>query len=317
MDETTPQYSVVDGEQDIFEINPVTTKLNNIKNIVDENAKPFGEIVKDFLVDKSLCVYILTPCFGSVCYVNYVQCLIATRDLLNTFGIKVRLEFCKNDSLVSRARNNLVAKAMANPETTHILFIDNDITWDPVDVLRLIISDKQLLGGVYPLKHYDWSKLLVDEGNPYNSNIVQSWLNKKNQSEFKDVISDEKLIQHKLLKYNINYLGNVLSIEHNLAKVKHLATGFMMFKRDVVEKMSKAFPSTKYTDDVYFLEPHENEFAYALFDCGVEDDHYFSEDWLFCHRWQKMGGEVWIDVSIMLTHTGIEDYSGSFISAIL
>jgi hypothetical protein len=91
----------------------------------------------------------------------------------------------------------------------------------------------------------------------------------------------------------------------------------MMFKREVIEKMSQSFPSTKYTDDVHFLQSHENKYAYALFDCGVEDDHYFSEDWLFCHRWSKMGGEIWIDVSILLTHTGIEDYSGSYLSSIL
>jgi hypothetical protein len=131
------------------------------------------------------------------------------------------------------------------------------------------------------------------------------------------MFTDEQFIQHKLLRYNINYLNNTLSIDHNLAQVRHLATGFMMFKREVIEKMSQSFPSTKYTDDVHFLQPHENKYAYALFDCGVEDDHYFSEDWLFCHRWSKMGGEIWIDVSILLTHTGIEDYSGSYLSSIL
>ena len=119
------------------------------------------------------------------------------------------------------------------------------------------------------------------------------------------------------MRYNINYLETVLKIEKNLARVRHLATGFMMFKREVIEKMSKAFPSTKYVDDVSFLQPHENEFAYALFDCGVEDGHYFSEDWLFCHRWTKMGGSIWIDVTINLTHTGIEDYNGSYLASIL
>ena len=91
----------------------------------------------------------------------------------------------------------------------------------------------------------------------------------------------------------------------------------MMIKRSTIEKMSQAFPSTKYTDDVGFLQGKENDFAYALFDCGVEDDHYYSEDWLFCHRWQKMGGDIYIDVSINLTHSGMEDYCGSFIASIV
>jgi hypothetical protein len=92
----------------------------------------------------------------------------------------------------------------------------------------------------------------------------------------------------------------------------------MMFKRSTIEQMQLAYPSTKYTDDVGFLQkPEENKHAYALFDCGVEDDHYLSEDWMFCHRWTKMGGSVYLDVSINLTHTGLEDYAGSFISAFI
>ena len=91
----------------------------------------------------------------------------------------------------------------------------------------------------------------------------------------------------------------------------------MMIRRDVIENLSTAFPSTKYTDDVSFLKPEENQFAYALFDCGVEDDHYYSEDWMFCHRWTKLGGSVYIDVTINLMHTGIEDYRGSLISSLL
>jgi hypothetical protein len=81
--------------------------------------------------------------------------------------------------------------------------------------------------------------------------------------------------------------------------------------------MAKAYPSTKYTDDVGFLMPNENKWAYALFDCGVEDDHYYSEDWLFCHRWSKMGGNIYLDVSINLKHSGMEDYNGSFIASVI
>jgi hypothetical protein len=237
---------------------------------------------------------------------------MATVDMFRSLGIEHKVEFCRNDSLVSRARNNLVAKAMNDPLTTNILFIDADITWDPIDVLKLILSDKSLVGGVYPIKQYFWNKLVKE-----NDNVVKTWIDKKNDSQFKNHITDSAMIQHNLLRYNINYIDNVLSIDHNLAKVKHLATGFMMFKRSVIEKMSKAYPATKYTDDVGFLKGTENNFAYALFDCGVEDDHYYSEDWLFCHRWSKMGGSIYIDVGINLTHTGNEDFKGCYIASMM
>ena len=115
----------------------------------------------------------------------------------------------------------------------------------------------------------------------------------------------------------MNYLSNNLQVEGNIAKIKHLATGFMMIRRSVIENMMKAFPSVKYVDDINFLEPHENEFAYALFDCGVEDGHYFSEDWMFCQRWTKMGGSIYLDVTVSLSHSGVEDFKGSYVATIL
>jgi len=281
---------------------------NNDKN--DSNIS-LDTLIRTYVSEKNPCVYLLTPCFASLCYVNYVTCLMNTIATFREYKIDLQIEFCRNDSLVSRARNNLVARAMANPKMTHIMFIDNDISWDPLDILKLLISDKNLVGGIYPLKNYDWSKLAN------NPNIINELIDKKNNSQLNNIITNESMIQYNLLKYNVNYLSTVLKIEKNLTKVKHLATGFMMIQRNVIEKMSMAFPSTKYIDDVGFLKPHENEFAYALFDCGVEEGHYFSEDWLFCHRWTKMGGSIWIDISIFLTHTGIEDYRGCYMSSLI
>ena len=270
----------------------------------------FEKRVKDFAEKTNPYVCILTPCYGGVSFIEYVTSLINTLNLFRTLGINIKIEFCRNDSLVSRARNNLVAKALNDPKVTHILFIDNDIIWEPISVLKLLLSDKAIIGGVYPLKNYFWNKLT-------EPNIVKNWIDAKNSSMLKDIISDEGIVQNKLLNYNLNLLPEGLTIENNIGRVKHIATGFMMIKRDTLEKMFAAFPSTKYTDDVSFLRPEENRFAYALFDCGVEDDHYYSEDWMFCSRWSKMGGEIWVDISINLTHIGIERYSGSYLSQLV
>ena len=239
---------------------------------------------------------------------------------MNTFrslNIDVQVEFCKNDSLVSRARNNLIARAMFDKKMTHVLFIDSDISWEPTSILKLLVSNKHLVGGVYPLKHYNWDKLVKDPLNPYKSDIVPSWIKSKNESQLKDIIDDETIIQNKLLNYNVNYLDNYLTIDDNLAKVKHTATGFMMIQRDTFDKMFTYYKSTKYIDDVGFLTETENDYAHALFDCCIEDGHYLSEDWLFCERWSRLGDEVYADVNINLTHSGLEDFKGSYVSSMI
>lgn len=267
-------------------------------SLTDESIRQYVTIYKPYL-------YILTPCYGSMCFVNYISCLLETVKVFNKYGIEFQVEFCRNDSLVSRARNNLVARAMTNERTTHIMFIDTDITWSSNDIIKLMMTNEMLVGGIYPLKNINWNKL----------NDIQKWKDKRDKQTIIKNLSDEQLIQHNVLQYNVNYnvSNNQVSIEKNLIDVRHLATGFMMIRRETIETMQKAFPSTKYTDDVSCLEPHENKHAYALFDCGVIDDHYYSEDFLFCQRWINMGGKVKADITINLYHTGIYDFKGSLL----
>jgi hypothetical protein len=271
--------------------------------------------IRKFVKERKPHLYILTPVYGGMCHVSYLTCILATKELFAKMECPLTIEFCKNDSLVSRARNNLVAKAMHNPSTTHILFIDSDITWNPFDVFRLLLDDKNLVGGVYPLKRYNWDRLKpsAESGKPSN---IDNWVERRNKTSLKDFIDEDVMIQCNMVNYNSNYLSPEIKIENGLIRVKHMATGFMMIRRDTLEKMMYAFPSTKYTDDVGFLQGEQNKYAYALFDCGVEEGHYMSEDWMFCNRWRKMGGEVFYDVHICLTHTGPEDFRGAYIASL-
>ena len=267
--------------------------------------------IKDYIAKHNPGLVILTPCYNSTVFVSYMESLIQTFAMCKEFGLRMKVHFCKNDSLVSRARNNLVAKAMTDKNMTHMLFIDADITWDPIDIIKLILADKGVVGGIYPIKNYNWGNFSEDP------DFVRKIMAKKQNSQLNNMMTDLQFLKTNMVKYNVNYESSVLNVTNNLAKVRHLATGFMMIKRAVIESMMRGFPDTKYTDDVGFLTGDENNFAYALFDCGVEEGHYFSEDWLFCHRWTKMGGGVYIDVTINLDHTGIETFKGSYISSIM
>ena len=206
---------------------------------------------------------------------------------------------------------------MNDPSITHFLFIDNDITWHPEDIIKLLCHNKNIIGGVYPIKKYNWSNLLIQNTSTGEYDSIRELKYKKDKSILNGEITDENYIRSRLVNYNLNYLDGKLTVNNNIAKVKHVATGFMLIKRDVIKKMSQAFPSTKYKDDVNFLTPDENKHAYALFECGIENETYFSEDWLFCNRWINMGGNIFVDVTICLDHSGLEDYKGAYISTII
>lgn len=110
-----------------------------------------------------------------------------------------------------------------------------------------------------------------------------------------------------------NYVINLLpqtKIQGDIFTVDTMGTGFLLFQREVYEKLIKAHPETKYVDDVGLGKEFE-PMMYAIFDCKIDArGHYLSEDWLFCRRWQDIGGEIWAHGKTLLNHIGHYEYQG-------
>jgi hypothetical protein len=85
---------------------------------------------------------------------------------------------------------------MSDEKMTHILFIDADIIWNPYDIIKLLMNDKHVVGGAYPLKDYKWEKIS-------NTENIKKWIDTKNKSILK---------QHKI-KLLSNIESNLLNDE--------------------------------------------------------------------------------------------------------
>lgn len=286
------------------------TTANNLNISKDSSfMKNILNDLKEYVLKKNPSLAILTPCYGGLCHSNYTISLINTIEIFHSVGFKVKVFFLNNDSLVSRARNNLIGASMLDPTITHFMFIDGDIVWNPIDIVKLILSDEMIIGGIYPKKCYKFDKIIS------NPSIINDWIDKKNK--INQNVSNELIVKNNLLDYNLNYLNPHLEIKKNIIEIKHLATGFMMIKREAIEKMIEKYPETKYIDDTGFLTKEKSIYTYALFDCGVINNSYYSEDWLFCHRWSLIGGKIFANISIDLIHIGLENYEGSLMKNIL
>jgi hypothetical protein len=264
---------------------------------VPQTKDCFFNKVKEYVENNpNIGIVFLTPCYGGMAHVSYMTSLINTMNVLKIYGIKSFIQFTTQESLISRGRNSLVASAMANPETTHLMFVDADIVWSAVEILKLVIADKEIVGGLYPKKSYDWNNVSKVCEKLKSSNTLTA-----------------KTIQQHLVTYNFNPISRSLSIENNLTEVKHLATGFMMLKRSLIEEMEVVYKDTKYTDKTGHLRTEEEQkHCYALFDCCVKNQDYLSEDWYFCERVREMDKSIFIDITIDLSHLGTIPYVGSF-----
>jgi hypothetical protein len=83
---------------------------------------------------------------------NTATSLIGFILLANQLGLNWSLDTMANESLVTRARNNLMAKMMTNTDATHFMFIDSDISFEPEAILYMIAAEKDIIAGMYPKK---------------------------------------------------------------------------------------------------------------------------------------------------------------------
>ena len=71
---------------------------------------------------KTTKVHICMPCYGGMLSEQTFMSFIKWSNTARQIGIDWTVETMTNESLITRGRNNLVAKAMSDPELTHILF---------------------------------------------------------------------------------------------------------------------------------------------------------------------------------------------------
>jgi len=264
-----------------------------------KNLDMIAAAVRQYLLKNKVKVIFGTPCFGGMLHNGFFQSMLELAVNFTKLNIPFEMMTIGNESLIQRARNGIVAKFMADSGATHLMFIDADITFSWVNIIKLLLCGKELCGGCYPKKCFNWDKI-------------------KHQIQKNPTLGDDELMA-KSLDYVFNPIYHkegenvVIKLNNGMAQVKDIGTGFMLISKSVINKMIKKYPETKFMNNVAgYGQNNVGDYFYALFDCCIDPISrvYLSEDYLFCKRWIDIGGELWLDLSTNLNHTGIIDYKG-------
>lgn len=239
------------------------------------------EILEYDFSDKLL--FISTPMYGGMCTGLFHQSLLALQRLCIQVGLKAAISDQWQESLITRARNYEVDKFRASNMTHHI-FIDADQGFSPGDILQLMMANKDIVVGPVAKKSINWQQIVdaVKCGFPTDS-----------LDEF-------------ACNLNLNTVGPV-KMDGTPQRIREGGTGLMMIKRHVYDAMQAAMPEIEYVPMIDEKADYgDGKHLYAFFDCSIDeiDRHYLSEDWTFCRRWAKIGGEVYILPWIKTGHQG-------------
>lgn len=239
-------------------------------------------------------IFFALPCYDSHVTEPFMMSFLQACIYFKEIGLKYSV--CTiSDSLINRARNNLVAKFMGNAAATHMVFIDVDLQFSKEAILKLLWHDKDVMTASYPVKEINWTKV---------KEVAQA-----------DVPA-ENLLEHSTrhVVHMAKPGENQLKIDNGAIECYEAGTGFMVIKRQVFEKMFKKYKKLKYNDDTGALFNEEKENAYALFNSYVDEEgRFLSEDYGFCRYWQKINGKIWVDPTINLAHFGRIKYQGKLL----
>jgi hypothetical protein len=226
---------------------------------------------------------VATPCFGGQISVVYAGSIFKLQKVLRGAGeIDLKVIFKDGDALITRARASLVAQFLDDPTATHLLFVDADIGFEPDQVMRLINCGADICAAVYPIKRLDWGKV-------------------------KSVIEAERPNPGAAALHYVFEVPdpNAVAIRAGFVQVRYAGTGFLMIRRQALEKMCAHYSQLKYKRDHSMEAAATSNNRYALFDCMIDETGtYLSEDFSFCRRWSDLGGEIWADLDSRLSHVG-------------
>ena len=238
-------------------------------------------------------VFVGTPCYGGVVTELYMHSVISL--LRGAHGRELQFVLrTGHDSLITRSRNTIAAAFLDLPEATHLMFIDADIGFHPDAFFRLLDFDVDLCAGMYPLKFVDWAKV-------QKAALAGATL--------------EQLPLAALRHVGMGCAGEARKEKNGFVTGEQAGCGFMLIKRAVLEKMAAAHPELKYGfAQVHPIPAKASGNQHAFFECAIDpaSGAYLSEDFAFCQRWRKMGGELWLDSQTRLLHQGIQTFGGQW-----
>ena len=228
-------------------------------------------------------IMVATPMYGGMCHGDYCIGSVKAIGLLRSLNFKVSYQAMFNESLITRARNNLAITFLKDPTMDYLMFIDSDIGFGEQDILRLLLADKPIAAATYPRKKINWAR--------YNEAVLRGKDNPRDWAgEFifnaVDIVPEED--------------------EWGMIEVTHAPTGFMLIHRKVFETLQNVVEEYEDVVDGKLMK------GWDFFKVGVgPNGKYTSEDYWFCKEWRNTGGRIYLNPYINLTHNGSFCFTGN------
>jgi hypothetical protein len=253
------------------------------------------KLTKETLAGKKL--FVMTPMYGGQCMGMYMKSCLDLQAICIQYGVEIKFSFLFNESLIQRARVYGVDEFLRS-DCTHMMFIDADVGFNAIDILAMLVLDKEIIGAPYPKKSINWNN--IKKAIVKNPNIDPTELEKLGG----DIV------------FNPAHGTNSFNVSEPL-EVMEVGTGMMLIRREVFDKFKAAYPRYEYTPDhIGTANFGGSRKIHSYFNVEIDpvSNRLLSEDYAFCQQSRAIGIKIWLAPFINCTHTGTYTFQGNLAS---
>lgn len=169
------------------------------------------------------------------------------------------------------ARNTLTAQFHATPHYTDMLCLDDDVSWAPGAIERLVRHPVDVVLAAYPRRA---------EGEGFSVRTLPGPV---------ECVDPSNGTPH----------------PQGLIRIAGGPAGMLRLSRRAVDALVEA-----QREDWYYQPKVTGGKAWAIWEFDVIDHERISEDMNLCRKWRALGHTVWCDPHITMHHHGKKTYSG-------
>ena len=231
----------------------------------------------------------------------YIQTLVSLLSLKDKFAeSEIASSFIYVDSFdVVSARNMMATYFVNNRAYTHLLFVDDDMSFSCEAIIELLRLDQAFTACISPKRGLDCSNIYAAalQGKSLDQSVVTSL---------------EFVVTHKK--------AEKLVVERNFCKLKSIGMAVTLLRRDAFELMIE-----KNVVEKINLEKDKqkdyfgNTFNYGFFNRIYDEDlqGWYGEDFSFCKRWtEDCKGEIYGLATAKIGHVGTFVFEGRYIDSL-
>jgi hypothetical protein len=237
-------------------------------------------------------ITVATPAYGEIFYTPYVQSMLRLQRALAKRNGSMR-HMAISYASVGDARNALLTHFYDKSDSTHILFVDADMGFEPKLVLDMLALDKPVVGVIATKRQIDLKRLAESAA--------------KGERPGRAIAKAHDFIIRSLR-------GRAPRRMKGFMEVAACGAGVLLIERSAIATMLKTLPELNDT-----RAAKNSPLAAGLdrliraFDNVTVDGAALMDDFAFCHRWGVLcKGEVWACTDQAVTHVGLYKYGASY-----